>query len=121
MQVVGRAATVIVKAVQGKDRPDYTPQQDMGDAVVAINADKAVFTGGKFQEKIYYSHSGKPGNLRTTTPEELAGRFGGAAALWRAVDGMLPNNALRRVRAAHSSLLLCLQSGRLGAVAALLC
>ena len=100
MQVVGRAATAISTALQGKDRPDFVPQQDAGDVVIAINADRAVLTGNKFQQKIYYRHSGWPGNLRQETPEELAGRFGRAAIVWRAVDGMLPKNKLRKVRAA---------------------
>jgi ribosomal protein L13 len=97
MQIVGRAAAVIAHVLQGKDRPDYRPQHDGGDVVVVINASKAIFTGKKMKEKIYYSHSGKPGNLKTTTPQKLKDKFGGAAMIWKAVDGMLPKNKLRAV------------------------
>jgi ribosomal protein L13 len=96
-QVVGRVATVISQSLQGKDRPDYTPQSDGGDVVVVINADQAVFTGEKMKEKIYYSHSGKPGNLKESTPEQKKEMFGGAELVWKAVSGMLPKNKLRQV------------------------
>jgi ribosomal protein L13 len=97
-QVVGRAATVISRALQGKDRPDYCPQHDMGDVVVVINADKAIFTGKKYEEKKYYSHSGRPGNLKITTPKELTERVGSEVVICKAVNGMLPKNRLRDVR-----------------------
>lgn len=98
VQVVGRAAAVVARVLTGKDRPDYEPTADMGDVVVMINADKAVLTGKKNEEKIFYSHSGKPGNLKKQTPEELKAKFGGADVVWRAVSGMLPKNRLRDVR-----------------------
>lgn len=62
-----------------------------------MNADKAIFTGKKMQEKIYYRHMGKPGNLRESTPEEKKEIFGGAELVWKAVSGMLPKNKLRKV------------------------
>jgi large subunit ribosomal protein L13 len=97
-QVVGRAAAVVASVLQGKDRPDYEPTADTGDVVIAINANHAVLTGGKMENKVYYSHSGKPGNLKERTPAELKDRFGGAEIVWRAVSGMLPKNKLRKVR-----------------------
>lgn len=106
MQVVGRAATVISRSLQGKDRPDFVPQSDGGDVVVVVNADKAVLTGKKMQDKIYYRHMGKPGNLRQSTPEEKKELFGGAELVWRAVSGMLPKNKLRKVRCCWLSSLL---------------
>lgn len=97
-EVVGRAAAQISMVLQGKDRPDYDPVADVGDVVVAINADRARLTGKKLTQKVYYRHSGKPGALRQSTPEEEIERFGGAAVLWKAVRGMLPKNKLRAVR-----------------------
>lgn len=96
-QVIGRVAPVISSALQGKDRPDYTPQSDGGDVVVVVNADQAVFTGKKMQDKVYYRHMGKPGNLRESSPEEKKEQFGGAELIWQAVNGMLPKNKLRKV------------------------
>lgn len=97
-QVVGRAAAVVAAVLQGKDRPDFEPTGDGGDAVIAINADRAVLTGKKATDKTYYRHSGKPGNLKRESPADLHARFGGAEVVWRAVSGMLPKNRLRRVR-----------------------
>jgi large subunit ribosomal protein L13 len=97
LQVVGRVATVISTVLQGKDRPDYNPTADGGDVVVVINADNAILTGRKEEDKIYYSHSGKPGNLKKSTPAEKREQFGGAEIIWKAVNGMLPKNKLRKV------------------------
>lgn len=97
VQVVGRMATVISRSLQGKDRPDFVPQSDGGDVVVVLNADKVVLTGSKMQNKIYYRHMSKPGNLRKSTPEEKKEMFGGAELVWQAVNGMLPKNKLRKV------------------------
>lgn len=98
-QVVGRAASAISLVLQGKDKPTFEPTADNGDIVVCINADHAVLTGNKFQEKIYYRHSGKPGCLRTSTPALEHEKYGGGAEIvWKAVNGMLPKNKLRRVR-----------------------
>eukprot|EP00892_Ulva_mutabilis_P001978 jgi/Ulvmu1/11781/UM008_0195.1 len=97
-QVVGRVAFVIANALQGKDRPDFTPQSDGGDVVVVVNADQAVFTGKKMQDKVYYRHMRKPGNLRQSSPEEKKEQYGGAELIWKAVSGMLPKNKLRKRR-----------------------
>ena len=84
--------------LQGKDKPTFNPALEEGDIVVVINADQAQLSGKKQAEKIYYRHSGVPGNLHKSTPAELAVKFGQAEVLWRAVSGMLPKNHLRKVR-----------------------
>lgn len=65
--------------------------------VVVVNADQAIFTGKKMEDKVYYRHMGKPGNLRESSPEEKKEQFGGAELVWKAVNGMLPKNKLRKV------------------------
>jgi large subunit ribosomal protein L13 len=97
MQAVGRGAALIARVLQGKDRPDYKPEQDGGDVVVVINASKAVLTGKKMEKKQYFRHSGKPGNLKTFTPKDLKEKFGVTAIIWNAVNGMVPKNRLRSV------------------------
>ena len=46
-QVVGRLASKVAKIIRGKYKPTFTPNQDCGDNVIIINADKVVFTGKK--------------------------------------------------------------------------
>src|SRR2546429_7346708 len=63
--VLGRLATKVARMLIGKDKPSFTPYLDSGDHVVVINADKVRMTGNKVEQKIYYSHSGYPGGLRS--------------------------------------------------------
>lgn len=74
--VVGRLASFIAKRLRGKHRADFTPHTDCGDHVVVINAGKAVFTGNKMRDKVYYRHTGFPGGIKDTTPQKIMdGRF----------------------------------------------
>ena len=67
--VVGRLATVISMIIRGKNKTNYTPHMDHGDFVVVKNIEQAKFTGKKFQDKIYYKHTGHPGGcLLYTSP-----------------------------------------------------
>ena len=64
-QTLGRIARDIAVALQGKDKPTYTPHVITGDHVVVVNADKVRVTGRKLMQKMYYRHSGYVGNLKT--------------------------------------------------------
>jgi large subunit ribosomal protein L13 len=64
-QSLGRVATQIANLLRGKHKRDFTPHMDMGDFVVAVNVDKLKFTGRKIDQKMYYSHSGYLGGLKT--------------------------------------------------------
>lgn len=57
-QVVGRFSTHISNILRGKYKPTFTGNADCGDHVVIINADKVVFTGRKWEQKVYKKHSG---------------------------------------------------------------
>ncbi len=93
--VVGRLATEIANVLRGKNNPKYTPHTDSGDFVVVVNADKVKFTGNKWDQKIYYKHSGYVGGLKErTAKEQLAKRPD--LILLNAVKGMLPKNSLGR-------------------------
>jgi large subunit ribosomal protein L13 len=69
--VLGRMATKIASILRGKHKPTYTPNQDLGDHVVVINAADVVLTAGKAPKKKYYHHSGYIGGLKETTAEKL--------------------------------------------------
>ena len=94
--VVGRLAALIAKRLRGKHRPDFTPHVDCGDNIVVINADKVVFTGRKYSDKVYYRHTGYPGGIKERTPRDiLEGRFPDRV-LRKAVERMLPRGPLGR-------------------------
>ena len=69
--VVGRLATIISKIIRGKNKNTFTPHMDHGDFVVVKNIEQIRFTGNKFKNKKYYRHTGHPGGIKETTPEEL--------------------------------------------------
>ena len=52
--------------MRGKNKPEYTPNQDCGDNLIIINSDKICLTGKKETNKIYYRHTGYPGGLKET-------------------------------------------------------
>lgn len=93
-QVLGRVSTEIAGVLIGKSKVTYSPNLDMGDFVVVINASKVKITGRKKSDKIYQNFSGYPGGLREQTmarvldekPEEV---------LRHSISGMLPKNKLR--------------------------
>ena len=91
--VVGRLATIISKIIRGKNKTTYTPHMDDGDFVVVKNIEKIKFTGKKFQNKIYYKHTGHPGGIKETTPEKLQGKKPDEV-LKLAVKRMLPGGVL---------------------------
>ncbi|MBC5823625.1 MAG: 50S ribosomal protein L13 [Candidatus Eremiobacteraeota bacterium] len=96
-KTLGRLATRIAGVLQGKHRPDYTPNQDSGDFVVVVNAEKVHLTGNKWAGKIYYRHSQYPGGLRERTAAQVRDAHP-TRIIEAAVRGMLPGNRLRARR-----------------------
>lgn len=94
-QHVGRVASQIATLLRGKHKPIFTPHVDCGDYVIAVNADKIVFTGNKFEQKEYHSHSGYPGGIKDVTARELLEKEP-ERIIESAVKGMLPRNKLGR-------------------------
>lgn len=92
-KTLGRIATKIADVLRGKIRATFTPNTDAGDFVVAINADKIKLTGKKWDDKIYYRHSGYPGGLKERTAKELLTKHPEDLII-KAVKGMLPKNFL---------------------------
>ncbi|MBN4083666.1 50S ribosomal protein L13 [Mycoplasma sp. CSL10137] len=92
-QVLGRLAAYVASVLRGKNKPDFTPNADMGDNVVIINAEKIVLTAKKEEQKIYYSHSGYPGGLKSITAAKLRVKRP-TALIEKAVSGMLPHTKL---------------------------
>lgn len=96
--VVGRLATIIATRLRGKHLPTFTPNQDMGDNVIVINADKVKFTGKKLDDKRFYWHTGYPGGIKDRTMREmLEGRFP-ERVVENAVRRMMPGGPLTRAQ-----------------------
>ncbi|MBN1777714.1 MAG: 50S ribosomal protein L13 [Clostridiales bacterium] len=93
--VLGRLATRVASVLRGKHKPTYTPHVDSGDYVIVINADKAVLTGKKLDQKMYYHHSGYPGGLSETPYRSLMEKKP-EFAVKKAIVGMLPKGPLGR-------------------------
>ena len=92
---LGRTAVTAAKLLRGKHKPDFTPNVDCGDYVIVINADKAVLTGRKLEQKFYRRHSGWIGGLKETKYKTLMAERP-EFAMELAVKGMLPKNTLGR-------------------------
>jgi len=92
-QHLGRIGSKVAKLLRGKYKPSFTPHVDCGDNVIVINANKVVLTGNKWNDRIYYSHSGYPGGQKKTTPAQLKAK-GEACLFQKVVKGMLPKNKL---------------------------
>lgn len=97
---LGRVSTVIAKYLIGKYKPTYTPHVDGGDYVVVINAEKAVVTGNKEEDKVYYRHSGFPGGIKDATLREVRQKHP-ERIIEAAVKGMIPKNKLAADRMAR--------------------
>ena len=94
-KTLGRFATQIAKILSGKNKPEYTPNADMGDFVVVVNAKDIHVTGKKEEQKKYYRHSGYPGGIKSKLLGEVLDDSA-SELIKRAVKGMLPKSKLGR-------------------------
>jgi large subunit ribosomal protein L13 len=93
-KTLGRIATEIAYRLMGKHKPLYTPNIDLGDFVVVVNAEKVVLTGNKETAKSYFSYSGYPGGDKFITVEKTREKHPDRIITY-AVSGMLPKNKMR--------------------------
>ncbi|MFZ2664520.1 MAG: 50S ribosomal protein L13 [Patescibacteria group bacterium] len=99
-ETLGKLATKISVILVGKDKAEYALNQNWGDKVVVINAEKIKVTGKKMTDKLYIHYTGFPHGLRTETLSNLIGRKP-TEVLKKAVSGMLPKNKMRKQRMAN--------------------
>jgi len=92
---IGRLASEIAQILRGKHKPQYAPHLDVGDHVVVINAGQIGITSKKPEQKMYHSHSGYPGGIKSESFNSLRQRKP-EKIIERAVWGMLPKNRLGR-------------------------
>ena len=94
-KTLGRLAAQIANMLSGKNKPEYTPNADMGDFVVVVNASEVNVTGKKLDQKLYYRHSGYPGGIKSKPLREIMENSANDA-IKSAVKGMLPKSKLGR-------------------------
>ena len=90
---LGRVAVAAANILRGKHRPEFTPHVDCGEFVIIVNAEKAVLTGNKMEQKYYRHHSGYIGGLKEVQYKTLMAKKP-ELAMTLAVKGMLPHNSI---------------------------
>ncbi|MBE6739575.1 MAG: 50S ribosomal protein L13 [Ruminococcaceae bacterium] len=92
---LGRTAVKVADLLRGKGKPEFTPNVDCGDFVIVINADKAVLTGKKLQQKFYRRHTGWIGHLKEVKYDTLMNTRP-ELAMELAIKGMVPDTTIGR-------------------------
>ena len=92
-KTLGRLASALASRLRGKHRPEFTPNADLGDYIVVINANKINVTGDKLNQKKYFKHSGYPGGIKSKSLDKVI-KNSPEDAIRMAVRGMLPKNKL---------------------------
>ena len=90
---MGKTAVAAADLLRGKNAPEFTPHVDCGNFVIVINADKAVLTGNKLEDKYYYHHSGYIGGMKAVQAKTMMAEKP-ERAMELAIKGMLPKNTL---------------------------
>ena len=92
---LGRVATEAATLLRGKHKPTFAPHADCGDHVIVINAEKAILTGNKLNQKMYYHHTGYVGHMKEVKYSTLM-RTKPAFAMEKAIKGMIPDTTIGR-------------------------
>lgn len=94
-QTLGRLASKVAQLLIGKGKVAYSPNQDHGDNVIVINADKVKLTGKKPETKVYFRHSQYPGGAKFRLFKEQM-QSDSSQVVIHAVHGMVSKNARGR-------------------------
>ena len=94
-KTLGRLSVQVANILRGKNKPEYTPNADVGDFVVLVNAKDIKVTGKKTEDKIYYRHSGYPGGIKQISFKDQLNKDP-EKIIRDSVKGMLPKNRLNR-------------------------
>ncbi|KAM9851635.1 large ribosomal subunit protein uL13m [Aulostomus maculatus] len=94
-QPPGKLASMCSVRLQGKHKPIYHAKSNCGDHVVIINSKHIAFSGNKWEQKVYSSHTGYADGFKQVTASQLHLKDP-TAIVKLAVYGMLPRNLHRR-------------------------
>ena len=92
--VLGRLAVISANILRGKNKPNYTPNQDCGDNLIIINSDLIQLKGKKLTDKVYYRHSGYPGGIKESTPKKMIEKDKSDEIIKLAIKRMIPRGPL---------------------------
>ena len=93
--VLGRLASIVAMRLRGKHKASFTPNMDMGDNVIVINAEKIQITGKKRDENFYW-HTGHPGGIKSRTKQQILEGAHPERVVTQAIKRMLSGNRLAR-------------------------
>ena len=96
--ILGRLAVISANILRGKNKPEYTPNQDCGDNLIIINSDKVALTGKKETDKIYYRHTGFPGGIKNINPLKMKQKNKSNDIIKLAIKRMIPKGPLGRLQ-----------------------
>ena len=96
--ILGRLAVISANILRGKNKPEYTPNQDCGDNLIIINSDKIALTGKKETDKKYYKHTGYPGGIKETTPIKMKNKNKSNEIIRLAIKRMIPDGPLGKLQ-----------------------
>ena len=94
--VLGRLASVVAMRLRGKHKTTFTPHVDCGDNIVIVNAEKVRLTGNKYEDKVFYYHTGHPGGIKERTARQTLESRYPERLIEKAVERMVPRNNLGR-------------------------
>jgi large subunit ribosomal protein L13 len=94
--VLGRLASIVAMRLRGKHKATYTPHVDCGDNIVIVNAEKVRLTGNKYEDKVFYYHTGHPGGIKERTARQTLESKYPERLIEKAVERMIPRNNLGR-------------------------
>ena len=92
--VLGRLAVISANILRGKNKTNYTPNQDCGDNLIIINSDQVILTGKKSIKKIYYRHTGYPGGIKETNSIKMKEKNKSSDLIKLAIKRMIPSGPL---------------------------
>ena len=94
-KILGRLASNVAHVLRGKHKPQFTPNNDVGDFVVVVNAEKVKLSGKRDEMKTLFHNTGYPGGGRTQSVHELL-KSRPEYVMEHAIKGMIPKNRLGR-------------------------
>jgi large subunit ribosomal protein L13 len=94
--VLGRLASVVATRLRGKHKPIFTPHVDCGDHIIVINAEKVKLTGRKWDNDMFYWHTGYPGGIKSRSKGQILSGRHPERVILKAVERMIPRGPLGR-------------------------
>ena len=95
---LGRVASEAASVLLGKKSANFVKNEVLPVEVSIVNASQLSMSEKRIAGKEYTHYTGYPGGLRITSMAMMLEKKGVSEVLRKAVDGMLPRNALRKER-----------------------